>query len=114
MLGWAVDEWLAIVENVGRECGWDSSLIFHLMPDEHTLVFQVRKSPLFFTINQQAMDAQRFTVAYTGYEPDAEPEATMRRFGAGPARPAASVSDELERWLRASVARYAAETSLPD
>ncbi len=114
MLGWAVDEWLAIVDNIGRECGWDTSLIFHLMPDEHTLILQVRKSPLIFSIQQQAIDAQRFTVAYTGYEPGAERDATMRRFGSGPARPAASVSDELQRWLRSSVARYAAETSLPD
>ncbi len=114
MLGWATDEWLTIVENIGRECGWDESVLFHFMPDEHTLIFQVRKSPLVFTIQQQAVDWQRFAISYTGYEPGAAPDATMRRFGSGPARPAATVSDELERWLRASVARYAAETGIRD
>ena len=110
----AMDEWLGLVENVSRECDWDAGFMFHFMPDEYTLVFQVRKSPLFFTIKQPAVDLQRFTVSYSGYEPGAERDATMRRFGSGPARPAPAVSDELERWLRGSVVRYAAETTLRD
>ncbi len=114
MQGWAMDEWLVIIENVSRECGWDAGLLFHFMPDEYTLVLQVRKSPLVFTIKQQALDPQRFTVSYTVYEPGSEPDATMRRFGAGPARPVPAVSDELERWLRASVVRYVAEAGMPD
>ncbi len=114
MLGWAMDEWLAITEGFVGACSWDESLLFHFMPDEHTLVFQVRKSPLSFIIKQQAVDQQLFTISYTGYEPGAARDATMRRFGFGPARPAPAVSAELEGWLRSSVARYVAESGVPD
>lgn len=110
----AMDGWLTIVQDIGREQGWDGSLIFTFMMDDHTLVFQVRKSPLSFTIKQLPSDPHKFTVSYTVFPPGTPLDSTLRRLGTSQTRSSASVSKELEDWLRDSVAHYARETSLPD
>ncbi len=105
---------MEVIHTVTRELGWDESLILSMPTDDHTFVIQVRKSALVFTITQEHAHSDRFAVSYTAYDPGAEPQTTVRRFTSGHFRSAGSIDEDLNRWLRQTVARHAAQSALPD
>jgi hypothetical protein len=114
MLRSDVQSWLEIVRSTSQECGWDQSLLITMETDDRTFFIQVRKSPLVFTVKQETRDPGRYTATYTVFPYNSTPDATARRFTAGQSRSAAFVGEELDRWLRQLVAKYVAETGLPD
>ena len=114
MLRSDIAKWLGIVESISQEYGWDKSLIITMQTDDRTFVIQVRKSPLVFTIKQETFDLHKYTVSYTVFPYSSTPDATARRLTAGQSRSAAFVEEELEKWLRELVAKYAAENKLAD
>ncbi len=113
MLSSDVQRWQDKANWISRECGWDASLLLTIQPDERTLVIQVRKSSLLFTVRQDSPGLPRYTVTYTEYASRGPADATVRRMTAGQARSAAFVEEEIEKWLRRFVAQYAAERGSP-
>ncbi len=104
-----VKNWLGIVKTISEECRWDRHFILTMETDDQTLVIQVRKSPLVFTIKQDSFHPPTYTVSYTALPPSAPPGATVRWLTPWETRPALFVDAELEQWLRQSVAAYAAD-----
>ena len=107
-----VEGWLGIVGNISQESGWDRSLILTMQTDDRTFVAQVRKSSLVFIAQEQGRNSGAYSVAYTLFP--SSPDETARRITAGEFRPAAFVDEQLEQWLLEHVARYVAESKLPD
>jgi hypothetical protein len=114
MLKTDVQSWLEIIRNVGQECGWDKSLVFAMETDERTFIVQVRKSGLTFNAVEEPGEPRRYTVSYTMFPYNSTPDATARRFTAGKSRAPTFVAEELETWLRQSVAKYVTDNGVPD
>jgi hypothetical protein len=106
--------WLDIVARIGRQAGWDGTLIIPMEIDDRTLNFQVRKSALGFMIKQEGADAQRFSISYTEYARGTPLDTTLRRIDGGRYRSPSTVDQQLEQWLLGSVARYVADRGLLD
>ena len=109
-----MESWLSTITEVRNELGWDKSLILTMKTDERTFLVQVRKSALVFTVQEEPGEHRRYTVTYTELPPESTPNETARRVTAGKSRSAEFVREELEKWLREPIARYAAGTRLPD
>ncbi len=109
-----VQRWLTRVKSIGHECGWDRSLLITMETDDRAFVVQVRKSALLFIARQEGLEPPTYTVTYTTFQRGAPPDVTARRTTAGQFSPPAFVEEELEKWLRESVAAYATEMGMPD